>query len=339
MVLQKLISGSKNKLKIIMKIKILYVTQTLGYKASCGIGLMGDLIGKTLVEHPEFHVELLYSDSVEEMNIKLDQFKPDIAIYNYSPGSTPWLTELPFSSSSVKHVKIMHDMHQGIADTYQPEFNGGWEYVISDDPTVIENDRVFITNRLLPATPTITYTETNIPIIGFQGFGPPHKGIHRIAEQVVKEFNEAIIRLHIPFGFYGDPHGDDARKRVEEVQQIVSHKPNIKVIASHNLLSTQEIVNWLAQNTINCYFYDYLDGAGLASSPDYAIAAKRPIAVTKSHQMRHFWNLNPSILIENNSLKQIINNGTKSLEIFYKTFSKESVLFDYTRIINKILKG
>ena len=95
----------------------------------------------------------------------------------------------------------------------------------------------------------------------------------------------------------------------------------------------------LAQNTINCYFYDYLDGCGLASSPDYALAAGRPIAVTRSHQMRNYWDLKPSVLIEHSSIREIIANGTAPLEPLYKAYSKESVWQDYSRILNRLLNN
>ena len=54
-----------------------------------------------------------------------------------------------------------------------------------------------------------------------------HKGIEKIAYQVIKEFDEAIIRLHIPNSFYVDPQGYQARARVNAVRQIVSKKPGI----------------------------------------------------------------------------------------------------------------
>ena len=45
-----------------MKRTILFVTQTLGFKAACGIGLMGDVTGKVLLEHPEFNFKMIYAD-------------------------------------------------------------------------------------------------------------------------------------------------------------------------------------------------------------------------------------------------------------------------------------
>jgi len=323
-----------------MKTKILYVTQSMvGAKAACGIGLMGKLLGETLLQHPEYDFVMLYADSVQEVVSKIQEVNPKIVIYNYSLGSTPWMHDpiMRTQFSHIKHARILHDMHQGIVNSFHPRYHQGWEYLIADDPSVVGNDNVFITNRLLPPPPTVKYVEPSKPIIGFQGFGPAHKGIARLAHIVQSQFDEATLRLHIPLGYYVDFGATNhAYARVKEVNQIIT-KPGIDVVITHDLLDTQDVVNLLAQNTINCYFYDYLDGAGLASSPDYAIARGRPIAVTRSHQMRHFWNLTPSILIENASIQQIINQGTAPLEPLYKAYSKESVWQDYTRILQKML--
>lgn len=329
-----------------MNNRVLFVTQGMdGHRAACGIGLMGKLLGETLLDHPKYKFELLYADDYATIESKVQEFDPCAIIYNYAPGTTPWMDhalEQRTRLSHIKHFRIMHDMHQEIANNYRPDQNYGWEYIIADDPTVAETPHVFITNRLLPPGPRTSYTDVGVPIIGFQGFSSihtdDHKGIRKIARQVVHEFDEAIIRLHIPYGYYGDPNGVAARARVEEVKHIISGKPGIRLETSFDLLDTQSVVDMLAQNTINCYFYDYLHGAGLASSPDYALAAKRPIAVTRSHQMRNFWNLDPTVLIENSSLRTIIQNGTQPLETLYRAYSKESVHGDYTRILDKILR-
>ena len=320
-----------------MKHRVLFVTQTLGERAACGIGIIGNLIGETLLQHPNYEFNVLYCDSIIEVQQKLAEWQPSVAIYNYAPGTTLWMNDramrAPFPN--IKHVRIMHDMHQGIATTFHPALHQGWEYILADDPSVTGNDRVFITNRLLPPGPTVNYAESSKPIIGFQGFGAPHKGVAKLAHKVQEEFDEAVLRLHIPYGFFGDAAGANANARVQEVKQIIT-KPGIEVIATHDLLDTQGIVNLLAQNTINCYFYDYLDGAGIASSPDYALAAGRPIALTRSHQFRNFWNT-PEIFIENKTLKEIIAQGTTPLEPYYTSYSVDSVLNDYSKMIERLL--
>lgn len=321
--------------------KVLFVTQTLGHKTACGIGLIGKLLGESLVKSRKHDFEVLYTDSKEELESSIKRCKPSVIIYNYHSITTPWIHSADSKKFrnkyyDVAHVMLHHDFHQKLVDTYRPRRNFGFEYLISADPTLKGNRHIFVTNRLTPPFKPKVYKDRGIPVIGFQGFGPRHKGIHKIAEKVQEEFDEAIIRLHIPYSFYGDPEGREAKSRVEEVRNIIK-KPGIKIEASHDLLSTKEIVEFLSENTINCYFYDYLDGAGLASSPDYALSAKRPIAVTKSHQLRNFKNLSPSICIEDNSLKDIISFGLKPLEELHEKYTEGNVIKDYEEIIDKII--
>lgn len=325
-----------------MKSRVLFVTQTLGYKAACGIGIIGKLIGETLEQHPDYDFKTLYTDEYGDLFVDVvNQWQPECIIYNYAPGTAGWMDQPQVRMQiPVPQVRIMHDMYQALANDFLPEHHANWQYLLADDPSVVGNDRVFITNRLLPPTTTHVYQDGDKPIIGFQGFGPPHKGIGRLARQVQEEFDEAIFRLHIPFGYYEDLihgyQGSNAYARVEEVKSIIT-KPGIEVQFSHDLMETQDIVNWLAQNTINCYFYDYLDGCGIASSPDYALAARRPIALTKSHQFRNFWNIEPSIFIEDKSIKEIISQGTAPLEPLYAAYSRESVWADYSRMLERLI--
>jgi hypothetical protein len=325
-----------------MKHKILFVTQTLGAKAACGIGLIGKLIGETLMRSQNYEFHMLYTDTQQETALKINELQPRVVIYNYAPGTTPWMDAPGIRDyfSDIIHIRIMHDMFQRLADEYRPEHHAGWQYIIADDPSVTETPHVFITNRLIPDPAQHEYQDTGVPVIGFQGFGPPHKGIARLAHQIQAEFDEAVFRLHIPFGFYEDlihgRAGSNALARVAEVNSIIT-KPGIRLEFSHDLWETDQVVEWLAQNTINCYFYDYLDGCGIASSPDYALAARRPIALTKSHQFRNFWNVEPSIFIEDKSIKEIIAQGTAPLEPFYTAYSAASVIADYERILDTLI--
>lgn len=320
--------------------KIIFVTQTLGVKSGCGVGLIGKLIGESLIKSKKYNIELLYTDNPNELESLIVSSNPSLIIYNYHKITTPWIKNpyLRNKYPNIKHVMIHHDIHQRIINSYIPSSNFGFKYVISPDPTLIGNDNFFIVNRLIPPYNPSEYVDNKIPKIGFQGFGPRHKGIHKIAEQVQKEFDEAIIRLHIPFSFYEDSQGIQARNRVAEVKSIIK-KPGIKIESSHDLLPTSDIIKFLSENTINCYFYDYLDGAGLASSPDYALAARRPIAVTKSHQLRNYQNLTPSICIEDNSLSDIISFGLSPLNGLYNQYSEDNVINDYENVIKKILEN
>jgi hypothetical protein len=272
---------------------ILFVTQLDTNNSSCGIFLIGKLLSETLEKSKKYNIKTCYLNNYTNLYEQIMIHNPICIIFNFHETTTPWLDgfKLKTEYSNIKHIIIHHDMHQQKIDFFDARNFNNFENVISPDPTLIGNKNVFPVNRLIPPyNPKSKYIENGIPIIGFQGFGAQHKGISRIAHAVQEEFDEAIIRLHIPNSFYGDPHGFEAMRRVNEVKSIIK-KPNIKIEHSHNLMSTNEVIDFLNQNTINCYFYDYLHGAGLASSPDYALATDRPIAVTKSHQLRNFLNL------------------------------------------------
>lgn len=316
--------------------KVLFVTQHLD--KICGIGIIGKLFGDALSKSNKHQFETFYCESNSELENKINEFGPRVVIYNYHSVATPWVNDskLRDNKTNIDFCLIHHDMHQAAVNEFKP--NSGIKYLISPDNTLNGSDYVFTCNRLIPNYEPAPYIERGVPVIGFQGFGPPHKGIAKIAHQVALEFDQAIIRLHIPPSHYGEPLVG-AKARVEEVKSIVAHKKEIIVESSHDFLDTQGIVNFLGQNTINCYFYDYLDGAGLASSPDYALAAKRPIAVTKSHQLRNFIGLKPSVFIEDNSLRDIISFGTKPLEELYEKYSEESFIKDYESIIDKICEN
>jgi hypothetical protein len=326
-----------HKIKL-SKPKILFVTQTLNNQ--CGIGLIGDLFGKCLEKHPKFFVEVFYSNNINEVKDKIRGFNPDAILYNYHPITTYWVDDLSLRVGEFSHIpqaRVMHDIDQHFVNIYKPENNHGWKFNFTSDHLLTGNKHIYPTTRMIPPPPSNTYDEPSIPTIGYQGFGFPHKGIHRIAEKVIKEFDEAIIRLHIPYAFYGDRDGAHARQRVVEVKNIVSKNPKIQVVASHEFLNTDKLIDFISQNTINCYFYDYLDGVALSSSLDYGLSARRPIAVTKSHQMRNVWNLKPSILIEENSLKDIINNGIEPLKPLYSLYSEEKFFEDYSNGIEILL--
>lgn len=317
---------------------IIFATQKNEDKP-CGVGLIGKLIGESLIKSKKYNFNILYTDAVEDLINKIEELNPISIIYNFHEGTTPWAKDNNIRNiySNIKHIMLHHDVNQNFINNYSVENNYNFKYVISPDTTLVSSKNIFTVNRLMPNYYGKEYTENDIPVIGFHGFGGGHKGISKIANKVVEEFDEAIIRLHIPDSRYG-ANIQEAYRRVEEVKYITRHKSNIKIKSSHELLETKEIIDFLSQNTINCYFYDYMDGAGLASSTDYALAARRPIAVTKSHQLRNFIGINPSICIEDNSLRDIISFGIDPLKNLYKLYSEENVIKDYELTIKKILE-
>jgi nucleoside-diphosphate-sugar epimerase len=332
-----------------------FISQKIGvssdnYSSYCGIGIRGKLTADILTngQSTKYNFISSYIDNNNELEEFIIKNNPSILIYNYHGTTTPYLNDptLRLKYNNIIHIMIHYDMTQDKVDYFHPNHFCGFNHIITDNEKLVkksvDDTSIFIVTRSIPQSIKNNYdNETKqheIPIIGFQGFGFPHKGIHRIAEQIQKEFDEAIFRLHIPFSYYGDPNGDSARQRVIEVKQIIT-KPGIKIEASHDFLSDEEIIKWLNSNTVNCYFYDYLENSGIASSPDYAIACRKPIAINNSRMFINLHDLTPTIEIEKTSLKQIIENGITPLVPLYEKYKPENVLRDYENICDVLLQN
>jgi GDP-D-mannose 3',5'-epimerase len=330
-----------------------FISQKVGissenYSSYCGIGIRGKLTSDILTKTESQKFNFI-SDFIDN-NFELENFiiknKPSIIIYNYHSITTQHLNDpyLRNKYSNIIHVMIHYDLLQAHIDNFNPGLFNGFNYIITDNDKLqvnSDNKNIFVVPRSIPYSKKITSYEeksNNIdnPIIGFQGFGFPHKGIIRIAAKIQEEFDNATFRLHMPFSFYGDPNGDKARQRIYEIQQIIT-KPGIKIEVSHDFLSDEDIINWLNKNTINCYFYDYLESSGIASSPDYAIAAMKPIAINNSRMFVNLHNLEPSIEIEKNSLKNIIKNGVIPLLPIHKKYTHKNVLLSYETLSLRLL--
>jgi len=331
-----------------------FITQKTGstadnYSSYCGIGIRGKLTSDILTnyESKKYKFITIYADGNGEIEDFIVKHKPSILIYNYHFITTPYLNDqtLRQKYNDIIHIMIHYDVTQDMVNSFHPDNFCGFKHIITDNEKIVkpfkDGTGIFIVTRSPPPSLQIPNDDElrrdKIPIIGFQGFGFPHKGINRIAYKIQEEFDEAIFRLHIPSSFYGDPNGDSARQRVAEVQQIIT-KPGIKIEASYDFLSDEEIVKWLNNNTVNCYFYDYLENSGIASSPDYAISARRPIAINNSRMFINLHDLTPSIEIEKNSLKQIIENGITPLLPIYEKYKPQNVVCDYENVCDILLK-
>ena len=121
----------------------------------------------------------------------------------------------------------------------------------------------------------------------------------------------------MPYSFFGDPlheQGDEVEAAcIEECTN-----PGIKLNITHDFKDDSDTLKFLASNDINVFLYGE-NGEGISSVIDYALSVKRPIAISKSRMFRHI--MNNAILIDNNSIEEIIERGTGPLERFYSDWS------------------
>ncbi len=310
--------------------KILIVSHK---QKQCGVYQFGLNVANALKKSTKYSFVYAECSSPEEFFADINNIKPSAIIYNFHPSTLPWLSKEMLDSIKVPHISVIHEVTQTLADSVK---NSPFQYYTAPDPTLIPNNPiVFKTGRLI--LPYVNkYPLPQIPTIGSFGFGLSGKGFERVIHAVQQEYDQAHIRLHIPFAAFGDADGAKATAIAQRCQSLLV-KPGIKLSLSHEFLSEDQLLDFLAQNTVNAFFYETHEGRGISSTIDYALAVQRPIAITKSTMFRHLFSAKPSICIEDSSLKQIINNGITPLMPFYTEWSESNLIKEYERIMNGIL--
>jgi hypothetical protein len=300
----------------------------------CGIHQYALNITEALQKSTRYCFNYAECSNEEELKNVLAMTNPVAIIYNYYPATMPWLTSRVTKGISVPQLGIMHEVTQEEADKADREM---FDFHLCPDPTLIENNPiVFKTKRLIPSylnTKVIPETVT----IGSFGFGFRDKGFERIIEIVQEEFDYAKIFLHIPFNDIVDIKGRmHASSTTKRCKGLIT-KPGIELVISHKFLNKQQLLDFLAGNTLNAFFYETNKNRGISSTIEHALAVQRPIAITKCGMFRHVLTATPSICIEDSSLQQIIDNGIAPLVPFYNDWSEAAFIKDYEQIISTIL--
>ena len=318
-----------------MDTDILFVSQLNKPDAICGVGILGNLIADTLAKSKKYNVIKLLTEDPNEVVEHYNKYKPSIVLYNFNRVSAPWMMDQTWR----KHIKAIEAIvyHEyDVQVNFDPADWYNFKYAIVHDPLAKENGRLFSVQRLMPPySPSKPFQKPSIPTIGFQGQMVACKGLDAVVKQVQSEFDHALIRVHAPDFRFGEG-SEEYQKNLKAMYDAI-HKPGIKIDYMTDIKTDQEIVDFLSENTINCYFYWYNAGCGLASSLDFALAAKRPFAITQSFMFRHFWDLEPSNLIHKNSLRQIISFGLEPYKKFYEDYTEENVIAGYERAFDTMI--
>jgi len=299
----------------------------------CGVYQFGWKIAEALKKSARYNFVYAECSSPEEYLSIVGRIAPAAIIYNYYPSTMPWLKKKLMQHLKIPHIGILHEVSQQAADSADSSF---FQYHIAPDPTLLlKNPVVFKTGRLVPRYDN-AYPLPAVPTIGSFGFGTKGKGFEHLITSVQKEYDEVHIRLHIPFAAFGDSAGIEARTIADKCKLLIV-KPGIKLSITHDFLSNEQLLDFLAQNTLNAFFYEENKGRGISSVIDLSLAAQRPIAISRSNMFRHLLSATPSICVDNSSLHQIVQNGFKPLMPYYKEWCEENLIWDYERIIENIL--
>ena len=334
--------------------KVLFVTHG---KKQCGVYEFGEDIFNAIKLSKKYNFVKAECDSLKELKEAISKHNPQAIIYNYTPSSMGWLTSRAFKSvvknniADIKAIQvgIIHEATQKVADNataYRNKFiikepskkviNSIFDYYIASDPTLLlQNPLVYKTGRLIEEYKT-TAVSPEIPTIGSFGFGTFNKDFQGLVKRVQDEFDEAIINLNIPFAHYGDSDGSRAKQIAAECKTIIT-KPKITLNISHDYLNKEQLFDFLSKNSLNVFLYKDGPDRGISSVIDYAIAVKRPIAVSNCSMFRHILKANPSVCVDSASLKEILNNGFQPLEKLSTGWDKECLTWEYERILDSVI--
>ena len=291
---------------------------------ACGVHQYGFNIYNSIKTHSKQHEYMYVECSSQTEFLQKVAEKPYVAIiYNFHPSTIGWATaELEQILPNIVHVGIVHE----------PNYGAPFTYKISQDPSFEEAPPYYKQHSRNIFDYDNTFPEPEIPTIGSFGFAWADKGFERMISQIKKEFDLAKVRLHLPRSYFGDPKGALGTNMINTCNRML-RGTNITLEASREWKTLSELLDWLAQNTINAFFYEYKEGRGISGPPDFAMAVKRPMILTKSYMFKHLWEATPSIFIEDVTIKECIANGLKPLEPFYARWSEQATADDYDRVI------
>ncbi len=336
-----------------MKKNIIFVSHL---KKQCGVFEFGKNIFNAISSSEKYNIIWLECSSLKQLQSTVIEFKPAVIIYNYHPATMPWLCQKigpKFYKNNVHDIDILqigiiHEITQEIADNatnYRKEYlirsfdklaNVLFDYYIAADPTLLlRNPFVYKTGRLVPEY-TNNFAIPIIATIGSFGFGTPKKGFEKIVSRVQEEFDEAIIRLNIPFADFGDADGKQARQIASNCNALINKK-GIKLDITHDFWDDNAMLNFLAQNSINVFLYEDSAGRGISSAIDISLAVQRPIAISNSSMFRHILQNTPSVCIETSNLKQIISKGFEPLKKLLVQWDAKNIKWEYERIFDSAI--
>lgn len=249
-------------------------------------------------------IELAEVNTVEQYRMAILDYTPDTILYNYHYATLPFITD-DVIDRKYKHVAIFHEA----ALNFTP-------------------DKIIDTSiRPLFENIELAYIKNPVPVIGSFGFGFPDKNFTGVAERVKEQFDDAVLRLNIPFAEYGDREGYLAKMQVEKVKMVLQNT-NIKLQVSHEYLSQTDLLSFLRGNDINLFLYNKSYGRGLASCTDYALSVCRPIGVSDSEMFRHL-----PVELQNTDLRWLMDNWFEILSPVYESNSNEKLVEGFKEVL------
>lgn len=291
----------------------------------CGIYQYGHRVASILQNSTKYNFIYCEADSAQEYHDMVNAYNPIGIIYNYYPMTMPWLSQHLISRyPNIVHYGLFHEEYI---------HHLGLNYHLYVDSTHNDTGNTIAVPRPLFKNKNVVYPEITVPTISSFGFGFGNKGFVRAINLVNSQFDEAIIRLHMPNAFFGDADKHQLSAVLSSCHSV-PRKAGIQLHISTDFLSDDQVLDFLASSTINVFLYDEMMGRGLSSVIDYALSVNVPIAITKTYMFRHIRDAQPSICIEDRPLRDIISSGNTPLQQYREKWSHENFIKKYEYIIS-----
>jgi hypothetical protein len=294
---------------------ILFVNTTV---SQCGVWQYGLHLFMALERSYKFRFIYLQPENPAAFHLERIKHDPVAVFYNWHPDQHGWMEQAPFDFKGVKQFLIYHDWDAQA---------GKWDGVLISDPTRGDGDNWYSIPRPLPQwSPTVASpVNYECPTLGVHGFGGA--SADWLVTRAIDEYDNAVVRLHLPWAYYGDNAGESARKMADLCREHVKRKPSIELQIQHHWMSVPRLLAWLSLNDMNVYLRDpAAHWHGVSSALDSALAVRRPLAINKCMGFRHLHGVTPSILVENRSLKDILKTGIEPLKAVYEQHSTANLV-------------
>ncbi|HEX8637093.1 MAG TPA: FkbM family methyltransferase [Pyrinomonadaceae bacterium] len=254
----------------------------------------------------------------------------DFYFFNYHPVTMSWL-ETKSLKQTLPGVKFTMVLEVSPNDPFvycSPEHFDG--YCVLDPTLNIDVKNAYAFPRPLEVyDENIAYEPEDIPVIGSFGFATEGKGFEHVIDAVNREFDEAVVRINIPFATYAD----ESRNYADRLAQMCRDKAKngIEVVVTHDFMSKSELIKWCGENTLNCFLYDR-NMPGLAATTDQAISSGRPLSISKNNTFRHIQKYIKPFPYQ--TLKEAIKNTPRNVEEIQREWAPENFRKRFEAVVN-----
>lgn len=287
----------------------------------CGVYQFGARFHAALATDPRIRWHYVECADRDEFTRAVAERRPDLVVLNHHPFTLAW-AEAPFDLPDIMVCAVLHEVSaRALADVDASPF----DMLLCVDPTLRpRHPRVLAGPRFIPTPLPDATRDPDVFTVGSFGFATAGKGFERLCELVNEQFDVARIRINMP------PHDSEAmvstesRARIIEGCRAAVTKPGIALDITTDFMDDAALLAFLQANTINAFTYDDAPGRGISSCTDYALAAGRPIAISRSEMFRHLLVANPSIRVDERPLRDIAADGVTPLRHLRERFVPEA---------------